>query len=153
MQLNTGQEYINVEGNLVEKDSLQIAERLAEYDPNLYIICLEPTEAGINDAPFIIAELCEDGEMRRVFEAWELNASILDRVMQADTSKYDVLSEMDKINDKIRRNNTQRYEEIMLENKEQATAVLKSRKSTYTLPNAHGGISKIHYDRPAERIS
>jgi hypothetical protein len=155
MRLDVGTEdYVNVEGALVEKDALLIAERLAEYDPNLYVICLDPNHVdAINDAPFIIAEQCEDGKMRRIFECWELNNSVLDRVMQADTSKYDVLTDMDKINAKFHSDNKQRYEEIMLENAEQAKAVLRSTKSSYTLPNAHGGISKIHYNRPAERIS
>lgn len=154
MKLDVGtEEYINVDGALVEKDALGVAEALAAYDPNIYIFCLDPNVAGINDAPFIVAELCEDGQYRRIFECWHLDKSVVDRVMAADTSKYDILTEMDKINDRVRRNAKQRYEEIMLENKEMAMAVLKTPKSTYTVPNAYGGISKIHYNKPAERIS
>lgn len=152
MKLDVGSEYVNVDGALVEKDALGVAEALAAYDPNIYIFCLDPNVAGINDAPFIISELCPDGQFRRIFECWRLDKSVVDRVMQADTSKYDILTEMDKINAKAKLNNQKRYEEIMLENQEQAMAVLKSPKSSYTVPNAHGGISKIHYNKPAERI-
>lgn len=153
MKLNVGTEdYVNVDGALVEKDALGVAEALAAYDENIFIFCLDPNVAGINDAPFIISELCPDGQYRRIFECWQLDKSVVDRVMQADTSKYDVLTQMDKINDRVRRNAQQRYEEIMLENKEMAVSVLKSPKSTYTVPNSQGGISKIHYNKPAERI-
>jgi hypothetical protein len=142
-----------VEGNLVEKDALAIAERLAEYDPNLYVICLDPEEAGINDAPFIIAEMCEDGQLRRIFEAWKLDNQVLDRVMAADTSKYDMLTQIDKINARAKKNAQQRYEEMMLENHDIAFHVMKNKKSSYTIPNSEGGISKIYDDRPAERLS
>ena len=153
MQLNVGSDYINVDGAMVEKDALGVAEALAAYDPNLYVFCLDPDVAGINDAPFIVSELCEDGQYRRIFECWELNKSVVDRVMMADSTKLDVLTEVDKINDRVRRNIKSRYEETMLENQDQAISVLKSPKSSYTVPNSQGGISKIHYNKPAERIS
>lgn len=152
MQTGT-EEYVNVEGNLVEKDALAIAERLADYDPNLYIICVDPNVADFTEAPFMVAELCPDGQMRKIMEVWELNNSVIERVMQADTSKYDVLTEMDKINAKIKLNNQQRYEEVMLENKEMATSIIQSPKTSYTFPNSHGGISKVFYNKPVERIS
>ena len=153
MQLNVGSDYINVDGAMVEKDALGVAEALAAYDPNLYVFCLDPDVAGINDAPFIVSELCEDGQYRRIFECWELNKSVVDRAMMADSTKLDVLTEMEKINARVKLGIKQRYEESMLENQEQAIAVLKSPKSSYTVPNSQGGISKIFYNKPAERIS
>lgn len=145
-----GEEFINVDGAMVEKDALHIAERIAEYDPNLYVICIPPEEAGINDAPFIIAEACPDGQLRRVFEAWTLDASVLERIQAADTSKYDILSDIDKINDRIKRKAQQRYEEKRLEIQDIGTHVIKTKKSKYTIKKDDGSMLTIFDDRPAE---
>jgi hypothetical protein len=152
-QLNVGgDQFVNVDGAMVEKDALLIAERLAEYDPNLHVICLDPMKAEINDAPFIIAELCADGQMRRIFECWELNNSVLDRIMAADTSKFDILSDMDKINERAKKNMKTRYEEQHLENLDISKHILESKKSSYTAPNSRGETTRFHYDRPARSV-
>ena len=147
-----GDQYVNVDGAMVEKDALLIAERLAEYDPNLYVICIDPEVSEINDAPFIIAEMCPDGNMRRIFECWELNQSVIDRVMASDTSKYDILRDMDKINARVKADAQNRYKEAALENLDISKHILASPKSSYTAPNANGETTRFHYDRPARTV-
>ncbi len=146
-----GGEYINVDGNMVEKDALHIAERLAEYDPAIHVICIPPELAGINEAPFIIAELCPDGEMRRIFECWELNASVIERVQFADSHHYDVQSKIDYANSKVYRQQQQRYEERRLETIDISKHVLKTKQSKFTFRNEDGTKTTIFDDRPAER--
>ena len=44
--------FVIVDGQIVERDALNIAERINEYDDKLTLVCLDPSKAEINDAPF-----------------------------------------------------------------------------------------------------
>ena len=147
--LNTGHEYINVDGLTVEKDALSIAERLAEYDPNLVILCLNADSTSFTDAPFILAEKCPDGELRRVFEFWELNASILERVELADTTKHDIQAKIDYINAQVTKSNKQKYKEKKLEILERGMGLLKSKTTAYSFP-VEEGIMTVSDNKPAK---
>lgn len=150
--LDVGNQYINVEGHMVERDALLVAEAINEYDPSLKVICLPPEKAGINDAPFIIAQECPDGVLRRIFEVWQLDHSVLARIEAADTTRHDVQSKIDWINAEVRKDAKKRYEENRLIKKEIGTSVIASKKSkfSYKDPNT-GELVTIHANKPSER--
>ena len=50
-------QFLVVDGQVVERDALRIAEAISDYDPNLTLLCLNPERAeGISDEPFVVAE-------------------------------------------------------------------------------------------------
>jgi len=150
--LDVGDRYINVEGQLVERDALMVAEAINNYDPSLRVICLDPLKAGINDAPFIIAQVCPDGVLRRIFETWQLDSSVLARIEAADTTKHDVQARIDWVNAEVRGASEKRYKEKMDMNREIALSVLKTKKSKFTYKDRDTGeLVTIHENKPSER--
>ena len=150
--LDVGSEYINVDGHMVERDALLVAESISEYDPTLKVICLPPEKADINDAPFIIAQECPDGVLRRIFEVWQLDNSVLARIEAADTTKHDVQGKIDWINAEVRKSAKKRYEEKTSENRLIGASILKSNKSKFSYKDATTNeLVTIYPDRPSER--
>lgn len=150
--LDVGSEYVNVDGHIVEKDALLIVEAIKEYDPNLEVICIDPHKADINDAPFIIAQHCPDGVLRRIFECWKLDQSVLARIEAADTTRHDVQAKMDWINSEAKKEAKKRYKEKTAEFVDIGSVLLKHRKSSFTYKDPKtGDMVTIHEDRPSER--
>lgn len=150
--LDVGSEYVNVDGQLVERDALRIAEAIRDYDENLCIICVDPATSDINDAPFIIAQRCPDGVLRRVFECWELNNTVLERIEAADTTRHDIQAYIEFKNAEARKESRMRYQEKRLEIQDIGASLLKHRKSSFSYrdPNTSEMVT-IYEDRPAER--
>ena len=152
MQLQTGKELIDVDGNLVEADALHIAERIKEYDPNLEILCLDPARAeSVTEEPFIIAEKCRDGVLRTVFRCWELNEFVLTRIQMADGTRFNALDTIEKNEEKIRQDNQRRYEEKMAESRDMVKHIA-GMKSKYTIRDRQTGeLITFYDDRPSTR--
>lgn len=140
MDLNIGlKETIVVDGAIVEKDALRIAEAVEALDPNLKILCLDPATAGVNDAPFMVVELCTDGVWRRVFSAWELDQRILDRLHMADKFKgNDAMAMIEAAEARYRNAEHQRFEEQALERQDLVASIVRSKKSSFTFKNEEG---------------
>lgn len=150
--LDVGSEYINVDGQMVEKDALRVAEALRDYDENLSIICIDPNVADINDAPFIIAQKCPDGVLRRVFECWELNNTVLERIEASDTTRNDIQSYIEYKNAESRKESRMRYQEKRWEIKDIGASLLKNKKSSFTYSDPTTGEKvTIHENKPSER--
>jgi hypothetical protein len=150
--LDVGNQYINVDGHMVERDALLVAEAINEYDPKLKVICLPPEKADINDAPFIIAHEGPDGVLRRVFECWQLDHSVLARIEAADTTRHDVQAKIDWINAEARRASKKRYEEKRLIKHEIGTSVIASKKSSFSYKDPDTGeLVTIYDNKPSER--
>lgn len=150
--LDVGSEYVNVDGHIVERDALLVAEAINEYDPTLKVICLPPEKAGINDAPFIIAQECPDGVLRRIFEVWHLDNSVLARIEAADTTRHDVQARIDWINAEVNRASKKRYEEKNIEKRLIGASILKTNKSKFTYKDpSTSELVTIYPDRPSER--
>jgi len=151
--LDVGTEYINVDGQLVERDALLVAEAINDYDPTLRVICVDPVGSNFNDAPFIIAQVCPDGVMRRIFEAWELNNSVLQRIEAADTTRHDVQAKIDWINAEATKASKSRYKEKRVLIQDMGVSLLKHRKSSFTYKDPDTGEFVTIYDdkRPVER--
>jgi hypothetical protein len=145
-------DHLIVDGNIVERDALRIAEAIKDYDQNLELLCLNPERAtGITDEPFVIAERGKDGVLRPVLRAWVLDEQILQRLYNSDTQRLDVFNALVSMEEQRRRASQQRYQE----QREEAKDVVKhiaGMKSRYTVRDSITGDMLTFYDdRPAER--
>lgn len=127
-------------GVYVEADTLDIVQRIREYDPNLRVKYLDPDRGGeIGDPPYKIMELCPDGHERLVFGVWSLDAQVLERLYLADTQRHDILSRLETVNGRAATYQQRRYEEERDEAREMTEAIIRSPKDTYTLPGKNRG--------------
>ena len=145
-------EYVEVDGMLVETDALRIAESIKQYDPNLEILCVDPDLAtDISEAPFVIAEYCRDGILRPIFSCWQLDNTVLERVRGADTNQIDLNASIDKMRADLKLQETRRYEEKRLENKD-IVQHIAGMKSKYTVRDSQTGeLITFYDDRPSTR--
>ena len=133
----------------VERDVLRIAEAIQDYDENLKLQFLGD-RAAAGDAPYRLVELCPDGHWRVVFDIWELDDRVLERLFNADTRRVDILLSLDRNNNRVRRDNDRRYRESMAEAKDIVKHMLKSSKGKYSFPNNDGDIVTVD-DDPAHQ--
>lgn len=138
---------VNVGGVLVERDSLRIAERVHDYDPNLTLQYLEEA-SSLDEPPFRVVERCPDGLDRVALTAWELDERILHRLYAADTAKFDIDRRITSANEKARANKKQRYQEVVDEQNEIIHSVLKSPKQSYSaeIPTPTGDSKKVVFE-------
>jgi hypothetical protein len=144
--------HVVIDGNVVERDALRIAEAIRDYDPNLVLLCLNPERAtGITDEPFVVAERGKDGILRPVLRAWVLDDKVLERLYNSDTQRHDVLHALVTTEEKNRKASQQRYQEKRDELKD-VVAHIAGMKSRYTVRDSDTGDMLTFYDdRPAER--
>lgn len=122
-------------GVLVEEDVLGIVERIRQYDSNLTVQYCDPNKVEFSDAPYRIMETCPDGFRRVVMEVWKLDARVLERLYAADTHINNVLSDLDKANQKAKGQDQRRYRDEVAAISDMVKGVLKSPKDTYTATN------------------
>jgi hypothetical protein len=135
---------VNLGDVYVERDALDIARKINEYDPNLRIQYLE-SEARIGEPPFRLVENCKDGVDRIVFTFWELDNRVLDRIYKADTHKQNILTNLDTANIVASLNEQARYKEKIEETQDIVAHIVASPKSKYKVGN-----TTYYDDRPAE---
>jgi hypothetical protein len=145
-------DHLVVDGQIVERDALRIAEAIRDYDDSLVLLCLNPERAeGISDEPFVVAERGKDGVLRPVMRAWVLDDQILQRIYNSDTHRHDVLHALETLERNERRNSEQRYQEKREEMKD-VVAHIAGMKSRYTVRDSNtGDLITFYDDRPAER--
>lgn len=125
-------------GVYVERDTLRIAEKIQEYDPNLRLkYCAE--NQRLTDAPFKLVEICPDGIERVIFDIWELDERVLERLYNADTKKFDINNMLDTANLKAKEAQERRYKDIQGEAHEIADSIFKSSKDTYKFTEPYTG--------------
>ena len=154
MKVNFGTDLVEVDGCLVERDALRVAEAINAYDENLKLLCLDPSRAeGVSDAPFVVvAKYCDRDEYYPVLRAWKLDDELLVRLQAADMQRTDVLGSIMSSEENYRKNNQKRYEETRELMKEQTAAVVGTRQSRYVLRDDNTGEYITFWDdRPAER--
>lgn len=132
------------DGSLVERDVLNIVERIKHYDPNLAVQYLERPDSP-SDPPYRIVEQCRDGIRRVLFSCWSLDERVFERILRADTQFYDVEANLEKHNAAIRMDEKRRYKDRMDENRDIVEHALNSPKGTYTIP-VDKGILKLDDD-------
>ena len=148
-------DFLIVDGAVVERKALYIAEKIKDYDENLELLCLDPDMAeGITDAPFIVAErVMQDGlpVLKPVLRAYELDDRILERIYAADTKRYDVLGDILKSEENFHKDNERRYKDMREEIKDQV-AHIAGMKSKYSITDRiTGEVIMFYDDRPAVR--
>jgi len=146
-------DWVVVDGQIVERDALRIAEKINEYDPNLVLMCLDDNMADFRDAPFVLCERRPNGSLTKIFEAWELDDRILERIFAADQQRFDPLARIESMEAKKKRESESRYKEQMAENLDVLVHAVKNRKSTYTVENHDGDLIRTHEDKPPTRVS
>lgn len=143
---------INVEGLIVTQEFYEFGMAMKDIDDNLELAFVDPDMAEIGDEPFMILERCKDGNLRKVFGAWELNESVLDRIRMCDTHRIDVLAQIDKENASKERDDQRRYRDRHEETLRMVEAVVRNNKSSYSFKDpATDEKVIIHEDRPSER--
>lgn len=146
-------DYVMLNGNIVERKALYLAEKIKDYDPNLELLCNMDAE-GISEEPFVVAEYVEQNGVRvlkPIFRAWELDDRILERIYASDTKRRDVLADIIKSEEQFRADNERRYQEARELNADivKHIAGMKS-KYSITDPNT-GELITFYDDRPAVR--
>ena len=136
-------------GSYVEADVFRIVEKVREYDSNLRVKYIDPSQSDLTDAPYAIFEVCKDGLERLVFSVWELDDRVLERLEAADNNRHNVLVDMNGHNLRVKEAQNQRYKEKMLEAHDIFRHVLASPKGTYSFP-AEGKIVTIDDSGPAK---
>jgi len=144
-------DYLVVDGHIVERDALSIAERLQEYDENLVVMCLDVQEIGLSDAPFIICCKEPNGVLKRVFECWELNQSVIDRVIQADGHRFDALKRVETMEDFQKQQRENRYKDKHEEMKDIVATAMKQKSGHFKFKNDQDVMVTVHDDRPPTR--
>lgn len=140
------------EGVYVERDALRIAEKIQEYDENLRLkYCAE--YSSISDAPYKLVEVCKDSVERVVFDIWELDDRVIEKLYAADNRVQNISDMLDVVNGKAKADENRRYKELQDEATEIAHSILKSPKEVYKLTDSvTGNKLKIHVHAPVEVV-
>jgi len=146
-------DWLVVDGQIVERDALRIAEKIADYDPNLVLMCLTDDMADFSDAPFVLCERRPNGVLHKVFEAWQLDDRIIERIYAADQQRFDPLKKIESMEEKKKKEAESRYREKMDENLDILMTVVKHRKSTFTVENHQGDLVRVNEDGPPIRVA
>lgn len=144
-------DFVLVDGNIVERDTLHIAERIKEYDENLEILCLDPDKAGLNDAPFVICERMPNGSLQRIFECWVLDNSVIERIALADQHKFNALTRVEELEAAFKKDREARYKDRADEMKDIMAHAVKNRTSSYTIRNHENELVTIDERAPVKR--
>lgn len=144
-------DFVAVDGHVVERDALHIAERIKEYDSNLEILCLDPQLADLNDAPFIICERMPNGTLSRVFECWELDDRVLERIARSDTVHNNVLLDLEGKELLQRVQNEKRYEEQREASIDLVATIAAHTKSSFTFKNKKDEKITLYDNKPYKK--
>jgi hypothetical protein len=145
-------DHVMVDGNIVERDALRIAEAIKDHDENLEVLCLDPNRAeGVSEEPFIIAERCKDGVMRPIFRCWQLDDTVLQRIQLADNNRFSTLKTIEESEAAFKADNERRYVEWRAEAKD-IVKHIAGMKSRYTVRDSNTGeLLTFFDDRPTTR--
>lgn len=128
------------DGSIVERDVLNIVEKIRTRYPNLVVQYVDPGSGpSLLDAPYRIVERCPDGLDRVVFSVWTLDETVLQRLQAADTHQIDVLAQLELKNLAARQKTERQFKESMAEAGDIVTHVLSSPKGRYSFDDPHTG--------------
>lgn len=125
------------DGSMVEQDLYGIVERIRAYDPSLRVKYLA-SYGVVSDAPYAVFELCPDGIERKVFDVWELDERVMERLYAADNRRQNVLDALDANNNKVRAAQQRNFYEKQLADADLIATWLKSNKGRWTFKNDKG---------------
>lgn len=144
--------HVMVDGMIVERDALRVAEAIRDYDDNLVVLCIDPSVAtGISEEPFVIAERGPDGVLRPVLRAWQLDDTVLHRIYLADNKRINTFQTLLDMEKQQRARYQYEWEQFRGDAKDKI-AHIAGMKSQYSIPDEKTGEKVTFYDdRPAER--
>jgi hypothetical protein len=128
-------DFIDVHGMMVEKKAHHIVERIKDFDDNLEVLCVQPGMADVFEAPFMLIEKRDtpDGPRAfKVFDFWELNESVLERLHMADSSQQDILDLIDKENERVRKAAISAHRDKMESKKDLVKHIVADTKTKYS---------------------
>lgn len=142
--------FVMIDGNIVERDALHIAEKIQDYDPDLMLICADPDDPrmGFATAPFLVIRQRTDGTYERVLEAWELDDRILERIWAADGTRNNQLDQLVKMERQQQRDKETAEKEVMGANHELFAAALANPKSSFSFKNREGDLVTVKDEHP-----
>ena len=136
LKTNTANDdYIVIDDMLVDKKMHDIAQKIDEYDEQLCILCVDPDSCTFSEAPFVLAEVVntpQGPQVFKVFEFWELNDSVLQRLYASDTRRTNVLADIDANNKRVRDESERRYREKIEAKKDVVASIVASMRSSYS---------------------
>lgn len=153
MIYNKKDEYVNVDGQIVERDALRIAEAIRDYDPNLVLLCLDPSrDHALSDEPFVVAERDAQGILHPVLKAWILDNNLLERIKLADQQKVNGWEQLLDLEKKNKKASDDVYNERRGATKDLVASIVGDRKSKFTYKDERtDDMVTIYDDRPSER--
>lgn len=120
------------DGSLVERDVLNVVDKIRDYDPNIRVKYCDPARAEFGDAPYRIMELCPDGMERMIMSVWTLDESVLERLVACDNRRTNVLRDLEGNNLSVEKENHRRFREEMDEAADILHHYLASPKGRYS---------------------
>jgi len=141
--------HVIVDGMIVERDALRIAEAIKDFDENLEILCVDPNHVeGISEEPFVVAEKGADGILRPILRAWALDDLLLQRVIAASQTTLQTLEQMEA---NVKLENRKRYNDIREENQDIVRHIAGMRSRYSVRDSRTGDLLTFYDDRPATR--
>jgi hypothetical protein len=132
--------FVAVDGCLVDRDCLHIAEKIQDYDPDLQLIALDPDDlhASITSAPFMVIRHKGDGTYERVLEAWELDDRVIERLWLADGTRNNQLDQLVSLEQAKKAKEDYDNSQKMWQNHELFAAAMSNKKSEFSYKNEAG---------------
>ena len=127
--------FIVIDDMIVEARSHAIVERIKDIDDSLEVLCVDPSTCTFSEAPFVLAEIRPTPNGLRafkVFEFWELNDSVVERVHLADSKKHDILQMIDDNNSRLRDELQRSHRDKMESKKDLVAHIIADTKSKYS---------------------
>jgi len=148
----TGQ-HVLIDGMVVERDALRVVEAINDYDPNLYVLCVDPQRAeGISEEPFVVVEKCSDGTCRPVMRAWTLDDTLLERIRLSDTHRGNILQTLADMEKKEADKKQERYKDRLGEASDISASIMRMKGSNYSVRDPRTGeLITFFDDKPAKR--
>lgn len=149
-------DYVVLDGNIIERKSLYLVEKIKDYDENIEVLCVDPDRADSPfEEPFQIAEWVNTPtgrELRIMFGVWELNDLVYERILQTDAHNgVDLQKVIEDHNKKVKAEQDRKAAEKADARKDLVTTIVKDRKSQFTFKReSDDALVTIYDDRPAE---
>jgi hypothetical protein len=137
----SGYIYEQETGHLLSAEMLRIAEILQDYNPTLDLVWIPPEDRRVDDTELPFAVRCTPSNGAKPYIVFQLREDevdhrVLERVFEADTSRNDVLSMLERREAALRLVEMKRKMDEAEERKEFVKSVFSSRKSVYK----HNGV-------------
>lgn len=100
---------------LMFEDNLKIVREIYDRWPNVRVKCLDPDMfPDLTDKPYLITEICQDGQERIIFGVDELDQRVIDHLHKIDQVNIDPVESLDKIAAKAQKEKEAKQEEDRL---------------------------------------